>query len=154
MRTTRSWPRISRREAAIRAAKEAFPERFSVLKKEIILPALRELAEVLNGSGHDATVREQDESSTTVGGVASAAVGLCVVPRPFVQKGAETKKSFTEIMFSANRSERKVIVSSTNTIIHSGGGVGKRGEYEVEAVTADVVVDHVLRTLEEAFTGE
>jgi hypothetical protein len=54
-------------------------------------------------------------------------------------------------MFSANRSEQRIVVSSTNTIINSGGTVGKRGEYELEALTADVVVDHVLRALEQAF---
>jgi hypothetical protein len=144
----------SRREAAARAAKEAFPERFSVLKKETIVPVLKELAEVLNASGHEATVREQEESSSTVGSVTSAAVGLSVVPKPFVRKGTDTKKSFTEIMFSANRSDQKIVVSSTNTIIKSSGGVGKRGEYELGALTGDVVVEHVLKNLEEAFNGE
>jgi hypothetical protein len=58
------------------------------------------------------------------------------------------------VSFSANRSERKVVVSSTTTLIHSSGSVGKRGEYEIDALTADVVVEHVLQTLEKAFTKE
>jgi hypothetical protein len=141
-----------RREAASRAAKEAFPLRFSALSKEMFLPVLGEIAEMLNARGHEATVREQEESSTTVGGVSSAAVGLCVVPKPFAQRTTDTKKSFVEIMFSANRSEQKIVVSTTNTIMSSGGGVGKRGEYALEGMTGDVVVDQVLRTLEEALT--
>jgi hypothetical protein len=142
----------SRREAASRAAKEAFPLRFSTLSKEVFLPVLGEIAEMLNARGHEATVREQEESSTSVGGVSSAAVGLCVVPKPFVPKTTDTKRSFVEIMFSANRSEQKIIVSTTNTIMNSGGGLGKRGEYELEGMTGDVVAEQVLRTLEEAFT--
>jgi hypothetical protein len=143
----------ARREAAILAAKTAFPQRFAALKKEMFLPLFRELAEVLNGKGHDATVRDEEESSSTVGSVNSAAVGLRVVPKPLTQKSADSKRSYVEILFSANRSERKIVVTSTNTIIHSGGGVGKRGEYEVDGLTADVVTDHVLRTLEEALKG-
>ena len=53
-----------RLEAASRAAKAAFPERFAALKKEMILPVLRELAEMLTGSGHEATAHEQEESSS------------------------------------------------------------------------------------------
>jgi hypothetical protein len=53
-------------------------------------------------------------------------------------------------MFSANRSERKITVSSTNTTINSNGNVGKRGEYEIDTMTADIVAEQVIRTLEEA----
>jgi hypothetical protein len=42
-------------------------------------------------------------------------------------------------------------VSSTNTIVNNGGSVGKRGEYEIDAVTAEVVASHVIQTLREAF---
>jgi hypothetical protein len=52
--------------------------------------------------------------------------------------------------FSANRSERKVTVSSTNTMMNSNGSVGKRAEYEVDAVTTDVVTDHILQALQDA----
>jgi hypothetical protein len=143
-----------RAEAALRAAKEAFPERFGALKKKVILPLLQELADELNASGHEASFREQEESASTSGGVTSAAVLLRVIPRPFAQRPAETKKSFLEITFAANRSEQKVIVSSSNTIINSGGSVGKRGDYTIEAVTDDVVLGHVMHALEEAFTGK
>jgi len=141
-------------EAADRAAKAAFPERFAALKKDLILPTLRELADVLTASGHDATAPEQEESSSNAGGITSAAISLRVVPKPFLQRASDTKKSFIEVTFSANRSERKVVVSSTTTLIHSSGSVGKRGEYEIDTVTADVVVEHVLQTLEKAFTKE
>jgi hypothetical protein len=43
-------------------------------------------------------------------------------------------------------------VSSNNTIIHSAGSVGKRAEYEIEAVTPGVVEGHVLHALGEALT--
>jgi len=145
---------IERRDADLRAAKAAFPERFAALKKDILLPVLEELAKELNASGHEATAHEQEESSTTAGGVASAAIWLRVVPKPFVQRKTESKESFIQIAFSANRNERKIVVSSTTTIINAGGTVGKRGEYDIEALTADVVVDHVLQALEKAFAGE
>jgi hypothetical protein len=141
-------------EAAIRAAREAFPERFTTLRKKTILPLLQELAEELNGSGHEATFREQEESASTSGGVTSAAIVLRVVPKPFAQRPAETKKSFLEITFAANRGEQKIVVSSSNTIINSGGSVGKRGEYTIEAVTDEVVLAHVLNALEEVFAGK
>jgi hypothetical protein len=141
-------------DAAIRAAKEAFPERFTALKKKTILPLLQELADELNASGHEATFREQEESASTSGGVTAAAVLLRIVPRPFAQRSAETKKSFLEITFAANRNEQKIVVSSSNTIINSGGSVGKRGEYAIEAVNDDVVIGHVMHALEEAFAGK
>jgi hypothetical protein len=137
--------------SASRAAQAAFPEQFATLKKGTILPALKELADVLNSSGHEATTREQDESASTAGGVTAAAISFRVIPKPFAQKPADAKRSFIEITFSATRSERKIVVSSTNTIVNSGGSVGKRGEYAIENLTTDVVVDHVLRALEEAF---
>jgi len=38
-------------------------------------------------------------------------------------------------------------------MVNHGGNVGKRGEYEIAAMTADVVTAHVIQTLSEAFGG-
>jgi hypothetical protein len=133
-----------------RAADAAFPERFAALRAETIRPAIQEFVDQLCSHGHEATAREQEESSSTTGGISFAAISLRLNPKPFAHKSVETNRSFIEITFSANRSERKVTVSSTNTIVNSNGSLGKRGEYEIEAMTADVVADHVLRTLQEA----
>jgi hypothetical protein len=142
-----------RLDAANRAAHAAFPGRFVTLKTETIQPAIQEIADILNERGHKASVREQDESSSTESGVKSAAISLRIIPKPFAHKSAETNPIAIEITFSANRSERKVAVSSTNAMLNQGGSVGKRGEYQIEAVTADVVVSHVIQTLSEAFSG-
>jgi hypothetical protein len=142
-----------RAEAAKRAAHAAFPERFLAFKTETIRPALQEMADLLNERGHEATVREQEESSSAVGGVKSAAVSLRVVPKPFAHKSTEPNSITIEITFSANRSERKVTVSSINTMASHSGSVGKRGEYEIDAITADIVASHVIQTLKEAFGG-
>jgi hypothetical protein len=141
-------------DAANRAAHAAFPDRFIALRTEVIAPALKEIADMLNERGHEASVREQEESSSAVGGVRSAAVSLRIVPKPFAKKSAEANPVTIEISFSANRAARKVTVSSTNTMIGHSGSVGKRGEYEVDAVTADVVATHVIQTLNEAFGGK
>jgi hypothetical protein len=140
-------------EAAKRAAHAAFPERFLSLKAKTIRPALEEIAGMLKERGHDASVNEQEESSSAAGGVKSAAVALRVVPKPFAQKTTETNPAAIEITFLANRSERKVTVSSTNTMSGQTGSIGKRGEYEVDAMTADVVTTHVIQALSEAFAG-
>jgi hypothetical protein len=139
-----------RREAAIRAANESFPGRFAALASDVIRPALLEFVDLLNARGHEASVRQQDESSSSAGGIAFAAVILRVVPKPYAHKSPEGAKSFIEIAFSANRAERLVTVASTNTIANSSGSRGKRGGYDVEGVTADVVATHVLQTLQEA----
>jgi hypothetical protein len=136
-----------------REAQAAFPARFVSLKTEIIQPAINEIADMLNEGGHVASVREQEDSSTAEGGVKSAAISLRVVPRPFAAKATEVNAVAIEVTFSANRSVRKVAVSSTNSMINHGGTVGKRGEYEIEALTADIVTTHVLQTLSEAFGG-
>jgi hypothetical protein len=140
-------------DAARRTALAAFPGRFVTLKKETIWPAIQEIADMLNERGHAASVREQEDSSSAEGGVKSAAISLRIVPKPFAQKATEANAITIEITFSANRSERKVAVSSTNTMINHGGTVGKRGEYEVDAVTAEVVTTHIIQTLSEAFGG-
>jgi hypothetical protein len=140
-------------DAAKRAAHAAFPDRFVAFKTETIRPALQEIADLLNERGHEAAVREQEESSSAVGGVKSAAISLRIVPKPFAHKSIETHPITIEVTFSANRSERKVTVSSTNTMMSHSGSVGKRGEYEIDAVTADVVASHVIQTLNEAFGG-
>ena len=142
-----------RLDAANRAAHAAFPGRFEALKTETIQPAIKEIADMLNERGHKASVREQDESSSAGTGIKSAAITLRIVPKPFTHKSAETNPVAIEIMFSANRSERKVTVSSSNTMASQGGTVGKRGDYEIETVTADVVTSHVLQTLNDAFKG-
>jgi hypothetical protein len=139
-----------RKVAAKRAADLAFPERFAKLRAETIRPAIQEFVEALCGHGHEASAREQEESASTTAGVSSAAIALRMTPKSFIRKPTETNRSFIEITFSANRNERKVTVSSTNTLVNSSGGLGKRGEYEIEAMTADVVAEHVLRTLQEA----
>jgi len=141
-----------RREEAIRAAQKAFPERFVTLKAKTILPALQELNELLSGCGHEVAVVEQSESSSSAGGVAYAAVSLRIVPKPFAHKSTARNGSAIEVAFSANRTERKVAVSSTNTILNSSGSHGKRASYDIDDVTADIVTNHVLQTLEEAFT--
>jgi hypothetical protein len=140
-----------RADAAKRAADAAFPERFATFKTKTIRPALEEIVEMLNERGHEASVREQEESSSAAGGVKSAAISLRIVPRPFAHKSTEPNSVNIEITFSANRGERKVSVSSINTITGHGGSVGKRGEYDIDVVTADVVANHVIQTLKEAF---
>lgn len=140
-----------RADTANRAANAAFPGRFVTLKTETIRPTIQEIADILNERGHKASVREQEESSTTEGGVKSAAISLHIVPKPFAHKSAETNPIAIEITFSANRSERKVAVSSTNSMLSQGGSVGKRGEYQIEAVTADLIANHVIQTLNAAF---
>ena len=137
-------------EAVKRAADAAFPSRFETLKAETIRPAMKEFVDILNGYGHEATVREQEESSSSAVGVLSSAISLCINPKPFARKSTPASKNCVEITFSGNRSERKVTVSSTNTILNSSGTVGKRAEYEVDAITGDVVADHVLQTLKDA----
>jgi hypothetical protein len=139
-----------RTEAAKRAAAAAFPLRFETLKTETIRPAMKEFVDILSGYGHEATVREQDESSSSAGGVLSSAISLCINPKPFAHKSTTPSKNFVEVTFSANRSERKVTVSSINTMANSNGTVGKRAEYDIDAITADVVADQVLQTLQDA----
>jgi hypothetical protein len=140
-----------RRAKLERAALESFPARFATLRTETIRPALQEFADVLAASGHEAAVLEQEESSSSVGGVKRAEISLRVTPKPFAHKSTtETKRSFVEVAFSANRSERKITVASTSTLLNSGASLGKRGEYEIDAVTADVVAAHVVQTLAEA----
>jgi hypothetical protein len=140
----------ARVEAANRAAQVAFPERYSELRRDTIRPVMQEFVDVLNGRGHEGTLREAEESSTTEGGIKLAAITLRVVPKALVGRATATNKSFVEISFSANRSEQKITVSSTNTMINSAGNVGKRGEYPIDAVTVEVVEAHILQTLREA----
>ena len=138
-------------EAAKRAADLASPGQFETLKTGTIRPAVQEIADLLNERGHKASVVEQGESSGEAG-VKSAAISLRVVPRPFVNKSTETNPITIEVTFSANRGARRVSVSSTNTMINHGGTVGKLGEHEIDAVTADIVASHVIQTLHESFT--
>jgi hypothetical protein len=135
---------------AKRAADAAFPERFAALRAGTIRPAIQEFVEELIGHGHEATAREQEESSSTTGGIAFAGISLRVSPKPFAFKSTDANRNFIEVTFSANRNDRKVTVSSTSTMVTSHGSQGKIGEYEIDAMTADVVGDHVLRTLHEA----
>jgi hypothetical protein len=139
-----------RLEAAKREADAAFPVRFAALKAETIRMVIHEFVDILSAHGHEAAAREQEESSTTAGGVSYAAISLRVIPKPFAHKSTETPRTFIEITFSANRSERKITVSSTNTMMGSSGSVGKRGEYEIEAMTVEVIAEHVLRALQDA----
>jgi hypothetical protein len=141
----------ARVEAAKRAAQAAFPERFVTLKTQIIRPCIQEIADVLNERGHEAAVRDQEESSSSAEGVKSAAISLRVVPKPFAHGTRDANPVAIEISFSANRNERKVVVSCTNTMMNHLGRIGKRGEYEVDAVTAEVVAGQVIETLGEAF---
>ena len=143
----------ARMDAENRAAHAAFPGRFATLRTETIQPAIQEIADLLNERGHKASVREQEESSSTQAGVKSAAISLRIIPKPFAHRSAETNPIVIEITFSANRSERKVAVSSINTMPNESGSVGKRAEYEIGALTADVVASHVIQTLNEAFRG-
>jgi hypothetical protein len=143
----------ARVEAAKREADAGFPERFVTLKAKTVRPALQEIADMLNAHGHDAALHEQEEASSTITGFKSASISLRIVPKPFVRKSTDANPSAVEIVFSAKRSERKVTVSSTNTLVSAGGSIGKRGEYDIDAVTSDVVTTHVLQTLNEAFGG-
>jgi hypothetical protein len=148
--------RLAEREridSAKRAAEAAFPARFVALMTETIRPVIHEFVETLNERGHEATIREQEESSSGLSTVSSANIALRVVPKPFAHKSKEANKAFIEITFSANRSERKIVVSTANTLINSGGSLGKRGEYEIAALTAERVAEHLLETLKEALAG-
>jgi hypothetical protein len=143
----------ARIEAAKRAAAVAFPERFATLRSDTIRPTIQEFATVLNDCGHEVTVREFEESTSSEAGVTSATIAVRIVPKALVERIDIAKRSFVELSFSANRNERKILVSSNNTIINSSGSVGKRAEYEIDAVTAGVVEGHVLDALGEALTS-
>ncbi len=136
--------------AARRAADEAFPARFAALRAATLRPAIQEFIDVLSLHGHSAAAIEQEEAATNTGGFSHAAISLRINPKPFAPKSLESNKTFIEITFSANRRERKVTVSCTDTTLNSHGNAGKRGEYEIEAMTADVVAEQVIRTLQEA----
>src|SRR5450631_273535 len=138
---------------AKRAAQVAFPGRFTTLKRETIRPTLEEFADTLNSSGHKASVNDLKETATTESGIHWAAISLRIVPRPFLSDATQTNPSAIELTFLANRNDGKITVSSTNTISNAGGSLGKRGGYELDAVTSDVVADHVLQALQEAFGG-
>ena len=144
---------IARVDAANSAAQMAFPERYAALRSNTIRPVMQEFANVLNSRGHEVTVRELEESTSSDVGVTLATIALHIIPKAFVDKGATTKRSYIEISFSANRNERKIVVSSTNTIINSSGSVGKRGSYDVDALTTDVIEAHVIHTLREGLAG-
>jgi hypothetical protein len=83
----------ARIDAANRAAHAAFPGRFVTLRAETIQPATQEIADLLNECGHKASVHEQEESSSTEGGVKSAAISLRIVPKPFAHRSAECRKT-------------------------------------------------------------
>jgi hypothetical protein len=142
----------ARVHAANSAADLAFPERYALLRSDTIRPAIQEFADVLNGRGHEVTVRELEESTSSDVGVTFATIALRIVPKAFAHKTA-APKSFIEISFSANRNERKIIVSSTNTMINSAGGVGKRGAYDIDALTTAVIEAHVIHLLREGLSG-
>jgi hypothetical protein len=140
-----------RADTAKRLAKEAFPVRFQKLKTDTIRPTLEEFAQVLNAREHEAKVVEQEESSTTADGVKWAAIWLRIIPKPFAHKPTQANPSAIEITFSANRNDGKITVSSNNTMSNAAGSLGKRGSYEVDVVTSDVVAEQVLQALQEAF---
>jgi hypothetical protein len=142
-----------RAEAAKRAAELAFPGRYAALRSDAIRPALQEFAEILNGRGHEVTVRELEESTSSEGGVTLASIALRIVPKAQAVGTTAIKKSFVEISFSANRNERRITVSSTNTMINSAGSVGKRGDYDIVELTPDVIQGHVLQTLRDVLLG-
>ena len=148
---------VARVAEALRAAQAAFPARFAAARTRTIRPAIQEFADLFNGQGHEASVNEQEESSGAVGGVGgvtAAGITLRIVPKPFAHNAADkTKRVSIEIAFAANRNERKIVVSSSNTMMNSSGSLGKRGEYEVEAMTAEVIAHHVIQTVQEAFAG-
>jgi len=144
---------VARVDAANRAAAVAFPERYAILRSDTIRPTIQEFADVLNGRGHEVTVRELEESTSSEAGVTSATIALRIIPKAFVHGAAAAKKSFIELSFSANRNERKITVSSTNTIINSAGSVGKRAEYDIDSLTPGVIEAHVLHALGEALAG-
>ncbi len=139
----------ARAEAVSKAAQAAFPERFVALMKDTIRPTFQEFADVMNSHGHQVEVREQEAESAVKGGATYTTISLHIVPKAFVSKSTDASKSFIEISFSAKRAERKIGVSSTNTMQSSGASIGRRGEYEIEAVTPEVVATHVLGALQE-----
>ncbi len=144
---------VARVDAANRAAQVAFPERYAALRRDTIRPLMQEFADMCNERGHEASVRDTEESTTTEGGVLLAAITLRIIPKVFVSRATATNKSYVEISFSANRGDQKIGVSSTNTMINSAGNVGKRGEYALDMVTPDVIETHMLQTLREALVG-
>ncbi len=143
----------ARVNAANLAAAAAFPERYAALRSNTIRPAVQEFADLLNGRGHEVTVSELEESTSSEAAVTSATISLRIIPKAFAHKGVATPKSFVELLFSANRHERKITVSSTNTIINSAGSVGKRAQYEIAEVTSQVIEGHVLHVLGEALSA-
>jgi hypothetical protein len=142
----------SRVEAARREAERRMIERriflaeFSERMRTVIRPTMEQVGDLLTSRGHEFEITEEEESVEANGKTANAAITLRIYP--YAERPAHTQLGgCPHLAIRANSPRNTIYVHESIMMPGSGGHAGTAGEYELDAVTADMVEQHILSVL-------
>lgn len=146
-----------RREAKRRAkekgsAEVVFLGTFSVCRDETIIPAMREIGELLRSRGHQYGVLATGERIDADGKTIPAAVTLEFYPAGIARRRF-AKRTVPHVSFIAQPSTGKVLVYENSVAPRVGGWFGNKGEFSLDEIDGDFVEEQILPMIEEVLTS-
>jgi hypothetical protein len=137
------------RQEKIQSAEEEFAAEFVSLRAQIILPVMEEIRAHLQSRGHKVRIAEQDASVDHDGKTSPARITM-----EFLPVGVERRlstDSVPAVSFMASKSKKQILVHECTMLPGRGGQAGKRGEYEIKDIDAEIVEREIIGVLKEVF---
>jgi len=120
---------------------ESFHSEFKKIVDEVIHPTMDEIGKVIKTRGHDYEITEQKRHPST-----NAHIRMTIFP-----KGSKRTpfSDFPHVSFNTNTSTKTVYCHESLMMLEKPGHVGSTNTFVLEEITADIVEQEILKTLEE-----
>ena len=146
-----------RRETKKRAkekgsAEVVFLGAFSVCRDETIIPAMREIGELLLSRGHQYSVLSTEERVDADGKTIPAAVTMEFYPAGIARRRF-AKRTVPHMSFIALPSTSQVLVYENSMAPRVGGWSGSKGEFSLDEIDGVFVQNQILPMIEEVLTS-
>ena len=137
-------------EEKIKTEKDTFLEDFTRAISNTIRPSLEEIAATLEARGHGCKISVNKETETQHDGLHNAQIRMVIYPNVHNgRRGPDHEQP--SISFIAIPSAKTIMVHGSTIMPGQGGRAGKRGDYQFDKITPEIVETETVNLLNECF---
>jgi len=137
---------LQQKRTEVQEAQAAFMAEFKRLKKEVIWPTLVDIGNYLNKFGHDYHIEEHDEYTDATAHFSPSSLTFNIYPAT-LDRASYQPDCTPYISFGANRYAGKIGIMVSTMMPGKGGVIGSHGEYDLSAITKELVENEVTAVL-------
>ncbi len=134
----------------IKTEKDVFLEDFERTITNTIRPSLEEIGAIIAARGHGCKISAQRETETKHDGFQNAHIKMIIYTDAHqARRGPDHE--YPSISFIATPSNKTILVHGSTIMSGHGGDAGKRGEYQLDKITQEIVETETVNLLNECF---